>query len=221
MKRTKIAIMLVLGLLIGLLAINGTISYLSDGEDVTNVFSVGDIEVKLTEPGWDPDDDTPWYPGDVREKNPTAEAVSGDVYFRMKVEIVGLLDSDDADLVWNTIYYDEDGDLVAGTTDLTLAELQADFPHFNPDEFTAIAATGSSDLVKYFLYTDGGANAAVLAEGESATLFTTIVIPADYGNDQFEKLGDEYSIKVSLEAIQAQNIAAADAAGVLADTFDD
>lgn len=225
MNKKKLAILLCLGLLIAAIAVNGTISYLTDSDEKLNVFKVGDIDVELEEDEWEDDDENELrYPGDIKYKNPTVKAVKGDIYFRIMVELV----KDDVDnpgeflpvsdaaaaLIWNTIYYDVPETLVEGQPAGDVTALSG-IPHYNP-AFVETPASGE-DSVKYYTYTAAGAP-AVLAQGDSAVLFTTIAIPSNYGNDDFKEMGD-YNIRITVEAIQAANIVAADAAAALDDAY--
>ncbi len=235
MTKKKIAIVLCLVTLVGIFAVNGTVSYLQDSDSKTNVFKVGNVEVKLEEDEWNPevDGNELRYPGDVKYKNPTVTAVTGDIYFRIKLELTNdeaggdLTDSAVANLIWNTIYF-EDADSIAftedentgiGTTTDTLADLIANdtLANFNKAEFTATPASTAPN-VKYYTYTDSTGTPKVLAEGESSILFSTIIIPADYSNDDFAAMGN-YEIEITVEAIQANNIDADAAADILSDTF--
>lgn len=198
----KIALVLCLVVLVGVFAIKGTMSYLEAEQSVTNVFTLGDIEVGLTEPNWDEDDGLGLYPGDSFTKDPTITAISGDIYFRVKVELTfeaGTVVADASDLVWQTIYYNS----VQG---------------FNLGAFSLTPA-GAEANVRYYTYTNGTALPAVLAENGSVVLFDNITIPAAWGNDEFTTIGD-YDIVITVEAIQAANIAPEDAVGALSAAFD-
>ena len=54
--------------LVGALGIGGTIAYMTDNESVTNTFTVGKIDVDLTEPSY-PGNDSP----DVKDLVPNQE----------------------------------------------------------------------------------------------------------------------------------------------------
>ena len=137
MTKKKIAIILCLAVLVGAFSINGTISYLQDDDSVTNVFTVGNIEVGLEEDKWTPEDEAEErYPGDIKYKNPTITATDGDMYFRVKVELLQSgttipVSDDAAALIWDTIYYEAtatnfiEGGTGTGTTTLSLSEILA------------------------------------------------------------------------------------------------
>ncbi len=230
--KKKIAIVLCLTLLVSIFAVNGTVSYLQDKESKTNVFTVGNIDVTLTEDQWDSTDESQErYPGDIKYKDPTVKAVDGDVYLRVKVELLQsgtstAVSDAAAALIWNTIYYEAAAtqfiEPVSGTgsTTLTAAQIAAlvpSVPHYNTGAFTE-APTASSANVKYYTYTNGTANPAVLAQNSTAKLFSTIVIPADYSNANFTTMGN-YDIKITVEAIQAANIETMSAAAALSAAY--
>lgn len=199
----KIALVLCLVVLVGVFAIRGTMSYLEAEDSVTNVFTMGDINVELTEPGWDPDDGKEIYPGDSFSKDPTITATRGDIYFRVKVELTfeaGTVVADASALVWQTICYGGN-------------------PGFNLGAFTLTPASAEANI-RYYTYTGGTVLPAVLTEGGSVVLFENITIPTSWGNDEFDTIGD-YDIVISVEAIQAANIEPEDAAGALSLAFGD
>lgn len=59
-------------ILVGAPAVGGTIAYLTDGETVTNTFTVGKVQLDLTEPN-KPDEDTPRVPNEEMKKDPTVQ----------------------------------------------------------------------------------------------------------------------------------------------------
>lgn len=212
------------------LAIGGTMAFLTDSESVTNHFSVGDLDITLTEPKWDddgepgnPDDpDDPGtpgdgqnlVPGDTREKDPTIKAVTNDSYMRVIVEIQdtkgnAITDKERLELILETIYYANpalsekekysSADLAGYKTVNSVFELVED------KSSSADNPTG----VYYYNYI-GGEN-GVLAEGQEAVLFTNIVIPTDWNQDELTVLG-EYQIVILAQAIQTDNFADADEA---------
>lgn len=56
-------------------AIGGTLAYFTDTADATNTFTVGNVDIKLTEPGWDKVKEDKAnenvYPGQILAKDPT------------------------------------------------------------------------------------------------------------------------------------------------------
>lgn len=197
--------------LIGALAIGGTMAYLTDSEKVTNTFSVGDLDITLTEPKWnDEEDGKDLVPGDTEEKDPTITAVEHDSYMRVIMEIQdkagnAITDKERLDLIMQTIRYADPA--LAEDASFALADITA-LPTVNP-AFTLVAGKSSSDAtptgVYYYNYNH------VLEEGANATLFTNVVIPTDWNQTELKKLG-EYQIVISAQAIQVDNFADANAA---------
>lgn len=220
MNRKKVAIVLCLAVLIGVFAIKGTVAYLQDSQSEKNVFVVGKIKVGLTEPSWDEEDEAEKrYPGDVKAKDPTITALEGDIYFRVKIELLENgtdkpVSPKAAFMIWKTIYFDKGGEFPEGSTTVKLADIK--LPRCNPS-FVEAPENNDEVAVKYFTYGAAG-KSAVLEENADVVLFTTIIIPADYGNHEFAEMGD-YDIKITVEAIQAANILPEDAEGALNAAF--
>lgn len=197
--------------LIAAIAVGGTLAYLTDSEKATNTFSVGDLDITLTEPKWDDETDgKDLVPGDTEEKNPTIAAVEHDSYMRTIMSIQdkngnAITDQDRLDLILATIRYADPA--LAETNSYSLSDLEA-YNMIN-SEFTLVADKSSSKDnvtgVYYFNYNN------VLAEGETATLFTNIVIPTDWNQTQLKTLG-EYQIVIEAQAIQVDHFESAEAA---------
>lgn len=203
--------------LVAAVAIGGTMAYLTDSEKVTNTFSVGDLDITLTEPEWDDETDgKDLVPGDTEKKDPTITAVEHDSYMRVIMEIQdkegnAITDKDRLDLILKTIRYASPA--LSEDSSYSLNDLNT-VPTVNSD-FTLVADKSSSDTnvtgVYYYNYND------VLKEKATATLFTNIVIPTDWNQTQLQKLG-EYKIVIQAQAIQTDNFKDAAAAFTALDT---
>ncbi len=232
MKKTgKKAITLAGLLLTGIIGIRSTMAYFTENAVKTNVFTLGDLDIGLEEPEWDPDpeDGTPdgenLYPGCTVYKNPTIKNLTSDkngeepCYARIKVSILDskekLISSRAAlDLIRKTIYfdktyngsYDKKGTatgLVEGRVPgYSLAEL-AQYPTVNPD--FVLDETRSTDSVLVYNYM-GENGTGLLNTGKEATLFTTIVIPTDWNQTQFSVMGD-FHLNIEAECIQSSGFA--------------
>lgn len=55
---------------VGIIAMGGTAAYLTDYDNVVNEFTVGKVEIDLTEPKWTPDEHVDIEPTEVIEKDP-------------------------------------------------------------------------------------------------------------------------------------------------------
>lgn len=75
MKRKTLAICLVVALA-AIAIIGGTLAYFTDNDTATNEFTVGNVDIDLTEPNWDDHgrvEAETVYPGEPLDKDPTVE----------------------------------------------------------------------------------------------------------------------------------------------------
>lgn len=212
--------------LVAALGIGGTLAFLTDSQKVTNTFSVADLDITLTEPDWDDTTDgKDMEPGDTVKKDPTVNAVKGDSYVRVIMTIrdkegnvitsggntVG--DKDRLALILDTIRYANPE--LEENTSYSLAQLE-DIARVNADFTLKSGADGE------YTYTYD----KILKKGDSATLFSNIVIPTDWNRERLSLLG-EYKIEIYAQAIQTSNFSSADAAfaaldaEIAADTLDE
>ena len=88
--KKKIAAIAVAAALAATTAISATLAYFTDAEQKDNVFTVGNVDITLTEPNWDSDgsSDAPEaYPGEALAKDPTVKNDGANPCFvRIKVE---------------------------------------------------------------------------------------------------------------------------------------
>ena len=175
--------------MVAVLAIGATVAYMTDGEEKVNTFTVGDLDITLTEPEWDDTTDgEDMVPGYSAEKDPTTEAVDGDSYMRMTIEFVA---TDDAEMtadrvakIMETINYN-------GAVGINSA--------FTLD-------TTRSTATKYYYNYSGE-----FTEGTTATLFDEIVIPTSWNQNDLAELGT-YKLVIRAEAIQSFGFESAEAA---------
>lgn len=118
MKKKILALCLVLALAVT--AIGGaTLAYFTDTDDATNEFTVGNVEIDLTEPKWDEQgskDAPEVYPGEPLAKDPTVENIGKNPCF-VRVSVSNLNQfvekyGEDAMITLRTDY--EDGKLGDG-----------------------------------------------------------------------------------------------------------
>lgn len=228
--RKKSALIAIAALAAGSLGIGATMAYFTDSDEVTNVFTMGDLDIGLEESDWDPTgpegDGKNLYPGYTVYKNPTVKNLTSDekgsepCYFRMKISLLDeegdlITDQETLDLIYDMIYYDstytgtyEGGgegkllkeDRIPG---YSLNELK-EYPMYNP-VFT-LDAQRSTPSVKVFNYM-GTDQSGILNIGEEATLFTNVVVPTDWNQTHMEQVGD-FRIMVSAECIQSKGFSA-------------
>ena len=196
------------------LGIGGTLAFLTDSEQVTNHFSMGDLDITIDEPHWDddgdnggtpgdPSDDTPGdgeglNPGDTRDKDPTVSAVEGDSYMRVVMMIKDekgnvITDNDRLELILQTIRY-ADSDAIKEGIGYTLKDIEK-YPMINKDLYDEDSARSSTG-VYYYNYKK------IFKQGDEAELFSDVVIPLDWGHPQVEKVG-KYQIVLQAQAIQS------------------
>lgn len=201
--------------------IQGTYSYFTHKEVVNNVFTVGELDVDLEEPEWDPEegDGENIYPGYTVYKNPTVKNVetkngkSQPCYLMMKVRALdgnGTLIKDEKRLamIKEAIRYDASftggidkkgtaSGLVEGNkTGYPLEEIRK-YPMVNPEFEELQSDTGE------WTFGYKGSEGGVLKPNEEKTLFTTVVFPTEWTSEELESLG-EFQLEISALAIQAE-----------------
>lgn len=78
--------------MVAILAVGGSLAYFSDQKEANNYFSVGNVKIELTEPGWESSGklDAPGvYPGEPLKKDPTVKNVGANPCF-VRIRIEGL-----------------------------------------------------------------------------------------------------------------------------------
>ena len=211
----------------GLAGVSGTLSYLTSRETITNVFTVGDLDIGLKEPDWNPDDDDGdnTYPGYSVYKNPTLKNITSSkngeepCYARMRICLTDrsgnpITDTKRTALIKTMIRYDS---TYTGTYDskgigrnitegrvpgYSLQEISY-LPMINPLFTIDQVRTKDNEIVCNYI---GADRKGILNIGEQATLFTTLAIPTDWTNAEMKLLGD-FQIIVKAEAIQAKGFA--------------
>ena len=183
MSKKKVAVILASTVLIASLVIGGTLAYLTSSDEVTNTFTMGDVEISLTESDWVPADNPGdgMLPGDTVDKNPTVTELKGDSYMRIKMTIVANdakpMEENRINLIMGTIIGLDDAPFTLDATRPTLADPSVSYYNYN----------------------------GILVETDTATLFTGIEIPGGYTNENIDLMG-QYSIILTAEAIQSDNL---------------
>ncbi|NMP37259.1 MAG: hypothetical protein GX051_03930 [Clostridiales bacterium] len=216
--KKKVTIIVCSALLIVSLMIGGTVAYLSDKASATNTFTIGDIDIDLTEPHWDDiTDGKDILPGSTSVKDPVVEAVEGDSYMRIKMTVTdaannAITDAATLGYIFDAICYDDTyvvdgtvGTAVVEGTGYTKAAIDA-LPDYNTTDFTYDTTRTANANIRYYNYT---ANSGIFAESTKAVLFTNIAIPTDYTSTEMTALGTGYKIVLEAQAIQSTGIASA------------
>lgn len=167
--------------------IGGTLAYFTDTEEKTNTFTVGNVDIVLTEPDWN-EDNAKLIPGRVIPKDPTItlEADSERAYTFMKVQ----LSQDFMELI--QAYYGENYNFVTG------------FDKVVADWFTL--PEGYSPKVMSFDLADRSVILGVLSPkdpGDSVVYFEGVKVPADVDGSMIEENG-VYEIYITAYGIQAE-----------------
>ena len=103
MNKRKVLTLALTVCIVAILAVGGTLAYFTDTDDATNTFTVGNVNITLTEPNWEEPAD-PVYPGQVLDKDPTVtNDGSNPCYVRIKVEGLDCLNEVNAgEIVYRT-----------------------------------------------------------------------------------------------------------------------
>lgn len=91
MKKKIIALCLVIALA-ATAVIGGTLAYFTDNEEATNTFTVGNVNITLTEPNWEgtgSQDAPEVYPGEPLAKDPTVTNTGANPCF-VRIKVTGL-----------------------------------------------------------------------------------------------------------------------------------
>lgn len=204
-----------------------SIAYLTQEEQVVNVFTVGDLELGLQEPEWEPGegDGLSMVPGNSIYKNPTIKNITSDkngeqnCYARMCLQIKDMdgsliTDSQRLALIKEVIRFDDSytGDYQqkgaaqkieeGRIPGYSLKEIQA-LPMVNP--LFDMDEQRSEDNKMVFNYMGIEKN-GILKIGEEAALFTTIAVPTEWTKKEIQLLG-EFQLDVSAQAIQTTGFA--------------
>lgn len=167
------------------LTIGGSIAYLTDSEHTDNHFTVGKVDIELTEPNWDEDENQELEAGADVEKDPTLTNVGiNDAYVYLEVQIPM------ADVI--TAAADgtrlNDGEPVH--QQLFTFRADADWTLLQQEEL-------NGNMVYTYSYNK------ILAPTQSTSPLFTSVTFANVAEGQID--GNEYDIPVSGFAIQTSN----------------
>ena len=179
--------LIIAGALIALMAIGSIFAYFVDRDQVTNHFTVGDIEISVSEPNWNPSDGADITPNKVVKKDPKiTNDGANDAFVFMSVKVPKA----------NVKTANADGTLNAAA---------------NQDLFTYSVNTGwkliktnaSTDSTEY-IYAYAGDKMTALKPGETtATIFDTV----KFINIVEEQLdGQSLDIQVNTMGIQTADL---------------
>lgn len=69
--------------------VGGTLAYFTDTDQKDNVFTVGNVDITLTEPNWDEEETEDVYPGESLAKDPTVTNDGANPCF-VRIKVTGL-----------------------------------------------------------------------------------------------------------------------------------
>lgn len=196
--KKKIAALCLVVCLLATAIIGGTMAYFTDTTDpVTNTFTVGKVDITLTEPAWNPAN-AKLMPGARIVKNPTITVGN---------------DSEDA---WVFAEFTVGADLLdlieaeAGSTTTPVATLLDKWFEGVPQGTYKVFKSEENDGGSY-TYIIGFNNA--MSKNGSVTLFDAVTVPATVTSKMLEDAGTgSLTLTIKAYAIQKENVASLDAA---------
>lgn len=185
MKKKIVALCLCIALAV--VAIGGaTLAYFTDTKDVTNTFTVGNVNITLTEDKWDATK-AKLIPGTTIEKNPTVAVVKGseECYVRILMTISKSNE-------WDAIF-DVDSNL----------KIEDFFKGYVPANWTYIKNTENADNTRTYEFRYKEAVNALNATDNVAlpALFTAVNVPSTLTGTQIATLNG-FNIVIVAQAIQ-------------------
>lgn len=170
-----------------LMLIGTAVAYFTDMDSKDNNFIVGNIDIELTEPNWNPDNGDKITPDQIIAKDPTVTNIgANDAYVFLQIEVP----------VANVRTVNDDGTVnAAAKTEL--------FSYSLNDGWTQVSKSDAADKVTYvYAYTSDGQMNPLSPEG-SATIFENV----KFANIVEGELTDNnLNIGVDMYAIQADNL---------------
>lgn len=181
--KKKITTLALLAALLTIVIGGATLAYFTDTEDAVNTFTVGNVDIDLTEDSWIPPENA--VPGVAYDKDPNVTNTgSNPAYIRVKVTV------SDAVAFKNALDKHELTDHLA---------LFADFDDTKWVNEKYVYADTLVYSVHYF---------EVLEPGEeTGAIFTSFKIPAEFDNEDMASLGEDFTITITAEAIQSEGFA--------------
>ena len=224
-------------LMIGAAGAWQTYSYFMEKEEVTNVFTVGDFDISLKEPEWNPKDGdgVNLYPGYTVYKNPTVKNVTDATagvqpcYLQMRMKILDengktVTDQEVLNMIRQTIRFDDTYSGNWNTTGEGKKLQQGRIPGYSEKELSMLPMVNpdfqevdTGNPGEYLFQYQGGNN-GIMDSNEEAVLFTDVAIPTEWGVKEMKKVG-RFQIQVMAEAIQSNGfVSARDAFQVLGES---
>lgn len=215
-KATKILALLLCAVLLVVASVGGTLAYLISKDNVSNTFTVGDVNIMLEENDYDKDgnfkqnDYTNVIPGVSYDKKPVVTVLrdSADCYVRAEVTV------DFDETKWVNVSDDDFRSFARRFAAAFIlngdeAGFNANYWRLNDNEVHKID-TKEKTIVYYLYYTKANTNNVVKSSAANQplpALFTKIGIPSGMDKETLPRL-DGMKIDVEAHAIQSEGFEA-------------
>lgn len=179
--KKKIAALCVVICLLAVAAIGGTLAYFTDNETSTNTFTMGKVDIELTETEWVAPDAV--YPGIAYAKNPLVKNIGDDsAWIRVDVTL-----SDAAAFV-------------AAAAKYQITDLSVIFDGHDESKWTlaGTAQDTEKDTLTYSYYYNTLLEAGVSTDA----IFTEVEIPGQFNNADMKAIGENFTITIQAHAMQ-------------------
>lgn len=195
--KKRLALSLAAAAMVGTLAVGGTLAWFTDTETATNVVTMGDVDITLTEDG-SPDGEaitggikyTDVMPGDQFKKDVTIKNNKNDAYVRAIITVSG------NDAIMNTFANDEENK----DDNITFVGLDENA------EWT-LNQDGSYSTTVYYVNNEaetGKEDIMTNGAGVEFKVFEAVKVPGKEWDNLFTNA--DFSIKVEAQAIQVANL---------------
>lgn len=189
MKKKLIALCLII-VMIAVAAIGGTLAYFTDSDAESNVFTMGSVEIDLSESNWTAPANT--VPGVSYAKNPVVENTgTNDAWIRVDVTL-------------------SDATAFQVAANKYSLDIKSMFVNLNTTDWTCVSTipdTTSDTLTFVFYY-----NTALTAGASTQELFTAVKIPGVFTNTDMEAIcskitpnDGKFTIDIQAHAIQTSD----------------
>ena len=191
MNKKKIVTVCLVVALLAVCAIGGSLAYFTDTDTKDNTFTVGNVNIELTETEWV--EDSIANPGVAVDKNPIVKNIGeNEAWIRVNVTI-----SDAAAFK-------------AAMKAHNITDLATIFAGHNESYWkrASINEDAEADTITYSYYY----KEKVAKNASTQPIFTSVTIPAAFTSAEMAEIGDDFTIKVTADAIQTAGLATVEAA---------
>ena len=201
-KKKSIAVAVILAVV---LLIGGLLAYFTDTETATNVFTLGNVDITLTEPNWSttdansnniPDAAEARTPGQVIAKDPTVTVATGsnNAYLFLTVEVPAI---------------------TTGANGTVTKELYTYTPNASWAEVTTKQQVKANSVVHVYVYGTTAAPTSTAAEAPVPALFSNVTVNTTLTNSEVTSdFSSNSNIVVNAYGIQADGLSVTSAADI-------